>query len=71
MKLFILDAYEEESAIIAGGGNEIDDNGYFVNDRVSARTHLKSGEVDANEVTHMDACQQSDYWFQCRPNSFY
>ncbi|HVS58927.1 MAG TPA: DNA-directed RNA polymerase subunit beta [Candidatus Saccharimonadales bacterium] len=50
-----LDAFEEEAAVIAGGGNEIDDNGYFVDERVSARTHLKSGEVDANEVTHMDA----------------
>src|SRR5579884_1132330 len=25
-----LDAYEEESAVIAGGGNEVDENGYFV-----------------------------------------
>lgn len=52
-----LDAYEEESAIIAGGGNETDDNGYFVQDRVSARSHLKSGEVDANDITHIDAAR--------------
>lgn len=50
-----LDAYEEESSVVAGGGSEIDDNGYFVNDRVSARVHLKTGEFDANDVTHMDA----------------
>jgi DNA-directed RNA polymerase subunit beta len=50
-----LDAQEEESAVIAGGGNEVDENGYFLNDRVGARTRLKSGEVDANDVTHMDA----------------
>ena len=50
-----LDAYEEESAIIAGGGTEIDDNNYFVNDRISARVNLQSGEVDSNDVTYMDA----------------
>ncbi|HVW23426.1 MAG TPA: DNA-directed RNA polymerase subunit beta [Candidatus Saccharimonadales bacterium] len=52
-----LDAFEEAVAVIAGGGSQIDDKGYFVHDRVSARTHLKSGEVDANEVTHMDAAR--------------
>lgn len=50
-----LDAYEEETAVVAGGGNEIDENGYFTSDRVSARTRLKSGEVDANDVNFMDA----------------
>jgi DNA-directed RNA polymerase subunit beta len=52
-----LDAYEEEMAVIAGGGSEVDDNGYFTADRVSARSHLKSGEVDANDVTHIDAAR--------------
>lgn len=52
-----LDAYEEESVVIAGGGNEIDENGYFVNDRVGARTRLKSGEVDADDVSYMDAAR--------------
>ncbi|HWB39504.1 MAG TPA: DNA-directed RNA polymerase subunit beta [Candidatus Saccharimonadales bacterium] len=50
-----LDAFEEESAVIAGGGSEVDENGYFVSDRVSARSRLQSGEYDANEATHMDA----------------
>lgn len=50
-----LDAYAEEAAIIAGSGNEIDENGYFQHERVSARSHLKSGEVDADDVTHLDA----------------
>jgi DNA-directed RNA polymerase subunit beta len=50
-----LDAYVEESAVIAGGGNQIDDDGYFTTERVGVRTRLQSGEVDANEVTHMDA----------------
>ncbi len=52
-----LDASSEESAVIAGAGNELDDNGYFVAERVSARMHLKSGEVDADEVTYMDAAR--------------
>ncbi len=54
-EIVYLDAYEEETAIIVGGGSEIDDKGYFVDERVSARSHLKSGEVDANDVTHIDA----------------
>ena len=50
-----LDAYDEEGAIIAGAGNPIDEHGYFVNDRVSGRKYLASGQIDANEVTYMDA----------------
>ncbi|MFA5003938.1 MAG: DNA-directed RNA polymerase subunit beta [Candidatus Saccharimonadales bacterium] len=52
-----LDAAAEESAVIAGAGLPTDANGYFVEERVSARTNLKSTEVDANEVTHMDAAR--------------
>lgn len=54
-EIVYLDAYEEESAIIAGGGSDIDANGYFKHERVSARSRLKSGEVDSNDVTHLDA----------------
>jgi DNA-directed RNA polymerase subunit beta len=50
-----MDAYEEQIAVIAGGGNAVDADGYFVNDRVGARQNLKSSEVDANDVTFMDA----------------
>ncbi len=53
-----LDASEEEQAVIASAGEEVDANGHFVNERVSARAHLVSGEVDANEVTHMDASRR-------------
>src|SRR5581483_1396210 len=56
-EIMYLDASEEEAAIIAGGGSEVNDNGYFVADRVSARAHLQSGEVDANDVTHLDAAR--------------
>lgn len=50
-----LDAAEEEQAVIASAGEDIDENGYFLSERVSARSHLKSGEVDSNDVTHIDA----------------
>jgi len=52
-----LDASEEEALVIAGAGNDLDENGYFVNERVSARSYLNSGEVDANEVNYMDAAR--------------
>lgn len=54
-KIVFLDAAEEESAVIAGAGNKVDTRGYFVESRVSARSRLAPGEVDADEVTHMDA----------------
>ena len=50
-----LDAAAEEASVIAGAGEEVDDEGYFVNERVSARSHLSSSEVDANDVVYMDA----------------
>ena len=56
-KIEYLDAAAEEATVIAGAGNEVDDNGYFVAERVSARLHLDSGEVDANEVNYMDAAR--------------
>lgn len=56
-KIEYLDAAAEEATVIAGAGNEVDDNGYFIAERVSARIHLNSGEVDANEVNYMDAAR--------------
>jgi len=56
-EIVYLDAYDEESAVIAGAGSELDDNGYFTEERVSARAYLRAGEVDANDVTHMDAAR--------------
>ncbi len=53
-----LNASDEEHAVIASAGEEVDDNGFFVNERVSARSYLKSGEVDADDVTHMDASRR-------------
>jgi DNA-directed RNA polymerase subunit beta len=50
-----LDAAEEEQAVIAGAGNEIDNEGHFKEARVGARNRLEPEEVDSGEVTHMDA----------------
>ena len=55
--IVFLDAADEESAVIAGAGVETDADGYFVDERVSARINLKSGTVDSNEVTYVDAAQ--------------
>jgi DNA-directed RNA polymerase subunit beta len=56
-KIIYLDADQESGAVIAGAGNEIDSKGFFKESRVSARTNLEAGEVDADEVTYMDAAQ--------------
>ncbi len=54
-EIVYLDAYEEETAIIAGSGSHLDDKGRFVHERVSARIRLKAGEVDSKEVNYIDA----------------
>ena len=56
-QIIYLDAAEEADAVIAGAGNIIDERGYFKEERISARSHLEAGEVDANEATYMDAAQ--------------
>jgi DNA-directed RNA polymerase subunit beta len=53
-----LDAAAEDHAVIASAGEEVDDKGFFVKERVSARNRLLAGEVDSHEVTHMDASKR-------------
>ncbi len=53
-----LGASDEEKAVIASAGEEVTKEGAFVNERVSARSNLMAGEVDANDVTHMDASRK-------------
>ena len=50
-----LDAAAESAAVIASTGDEIDANGYFVDARIPARKRLVSGEVDSDDITHIDA----------------
>ncbi|HET9850659.1 MAG TPA: DNA-directed RNA polymerase subunit beta [Candidatus Saccharimonadales bacterium] len=54
-QIVYLDAAEEEQAVIAGAGSDIGPDGYFAEPRISARNRLEPEEVDADDVTHMDA----------------
>jgi len=56
-KIVYLDAFDEEAAVIAGGGNAVNEDGHFEAERVSCRMNLKTTEVDANDVTHIDAAR--------------
>ncbi len=56
-KVVYLDAAEEEQAVITSASETIE-NDYFTDERVSARNRLVSGEVDADDVTHMDASKR-------------
>jgi DNA-directed RNA polymerase subunit beta len=57
-EVIYLDAAAEANEIIAESGNEIDANGKFVAERVSARVNLKPGEADVSEITFMDAAKK-------------
>lgn len=57
-EIIYLDAAEEDHAVIASAGEEVNGKGFFVNERVSARNRLQAGEVDADEITHMDASRR-------------
>jgi DNA-directed RNA polymerase subunit beta len=54
-EILYLDASEEENAVIASADAKFDENGFFVDERVSARNRLVTGEVDSDIVTHIDA----------------
>ncbi|MBC7746550.1 DNA-directed RNA polymerase subunit beta [Pedobacter sp.] len=53
-----LDAAHEALEIIAESGNELNDDGSFVSERVSARNKLTPEEVDSHEVTFIDAARK-------------
>ena len=53
-----LDAADEEAAVIANASEPVDEKGVFIARRVSARSHLQSGEVEADSITHMDASRK-------------
>jgi len=56
-EIVYLDAAAEEQAVIAGAGIALDKTGKILDERVSARINLKSGEADRADVTHIDAAQ--------------
>lgn len=53
-----LDSSEEIGEVIADAGEKLDKNGKFVDERVSARKDLQPSQVDASEVTLMDAAHK-------------
>ena len=57
-EIVYLDADSERSEIIADAGAKLDENGRFVEERVSARIELKPGQIDSTEVTLMDAAHK-------------
>ena len=54
-EVIYMDAAAEAREIIAEAGNELDKNGKFKATRVSARKNLVPEEVDASEITFVDA----------------
>jgi len=53
-----LDASEEAVEVIADAGAEMNDDGSFAAERLSARNGLLPEQVDASEVTYMDAAHK-------------
>ena len=53
-----LDASQEAVEVIADASAALDKNGKFVDERVSARNGLLPEQVDASEVTYMDAAHK-------------
>jgi DNA-directed RNA polymerase subunit beta len=53
-----LDASQEVTEVIADASAQLDKDGKFVDERVSARNGLLPEQVDASEVTYMDAAHK-------------
>src|SRR5690606_12889255 len=53
-----LDASQELGEVIADAGAKLNDDGSFVDERVSARDNLDPAQVDAVDVTYMDAAHK-------------
>jgi DNA-directed RNA polymerase subunit beta len=57
-KVVYLDASEEAVEVIADAGAELNDKNEFAKERVSARNGLLPEQVDASEITYMDAAHK-------------
>lgn len=53
-----LDAAQEVTEVIADAGAKLNDDGSFVDERVSARNGLLPEQVDSSEVTYFDAAHK-------------
>lgn len=54
-EIIYVDAAHEENEVIADAEVKLDENGMITEERVSARKNLRAEQVDASEVTMMDA----------------
>ena len=57
-EVVFLDASQEITEVIADAGAELNDDGSFKDERVSARNGLLPEQVDVSEVTYMDAAHK-------------
>ncbi|MEO7904750.1 MAG: DNA-directed RNA polymerase subunit beta, partial [Candidatus Saccharimonadales bacterium] len=57
-EVVFLDAAQELGEVIADAGAKLNDDGTFVDERVSARDNLNPAQVDAVDVTYMDAAHK-------------
>lgn len=53
-EIVYFDAYEEDKYIIAHGGVDLTEEGYFASSEVEARIHGQSGIANAEDVDYMD-----------------
>ena len=57
-EVIYLDAAQEVTEVIADAGAELNEDGTFTDERVSARKFLNPEQVDVSEVTYMDAAHK-------------
>ena len=57
-EIIYLDAAQEANEVIADAGAPLDNDGTFRDERVSARNNMKPEQVDASDVTLMDAAHK-------------
>lgn len=57
-EVIYLDASRERNEIIADAGAKLNEDGTFTDERVSARIEMQPGQIDASEVTMMDAAHK-------------
>ena len=57
-ELVYLDASQEISEVIADAGEALNEDGTFRDERVNARSNMQPSQVDASQVTFMDAAHR-------------
>ena len=57
-ELVYLDASQEIGEVIADAGEALNEDGTFRDERVNARSNMQPSQVDANQVTYMDAAHR-------------